>query len=79
MASSPSDQTAKIIDGKAVAHTIRSEIAEEVRHLSEKHGKVVKFHTKETIFLLYRIVIDHKVISFKVQYDSNDHTHTHTS
>ncbi|CAH8361943.1 unnamed protein product [Eruca vesicaria subsp. sativa] len=36
----PSDQTAKIIDGKAVAHTIRLEIAEEVRHLSEKHGKV---------------------------------------
>ncbi|KAL1204766.1 Bifunctional protein FolD 2 [Cardamine amara subsp. amara] len=37
---SPSDQTAKIIDGKAIAHTIRSEIAEEVRSLSEKHGKV---------------------------------------
>ncbi|CAH2053912.1 unnamed protein product, partial [Thlaspi arvense] len=37
---SPSDQTAKIIDGKAIANTIRSEIAEEVRDLSEKHGKV---------------------------------------
>ncbi|KAL0717055.1 hypothetical protein Bca4012_066377 [Brassica carinata] len=37
---SPSDQTAKIIDGKAIAHTIRAEIAEKVRHLSEKHGKV---------------------------------------
>ncbi|XP_010498863.1 PREDICTED: bifunctional protein FolD 2 [Camelina sativa] len=37
---SPSDQTAKIIDGKEIAHTIRSEIAEEVRGLSEKHGKV---------------------------------------
>lgn len=35
-----SDQTAKIIDGKAIAQTIRSEIAEEVRDLSEKHGKV---------------------------------------
>lgn len=35
-----SDQTAKIIDGKAIAHTIRLEIAEEVRDLSEKHGKV---------------------------------------
>ena len=39
MASS-SDHTAKIIDGKAIDHTIRSEIAEEVRGLSEKHGKV---------------------------------------
>lgn len=37
---SPSDQSAKIIDGKAIAQTIRSEIAEEIRGLSEKHGKV---------------------------------------
>ncbi|KAH9730348.1 Bifunctional protein FolD 2 [Citrus sinensis] len=36
----PSDQKATIIDGKAVAQTIRSEIAEEVRLLSEKYGKV---------------------------------------
>lgn len=36
----PSDQRATIIDGKAVAQTIRSEIAEEVRLLSEKYGKV---------------------------------------
>lgn len=43
MASS-SDHTAKIIDGKAIAHTIRSEIAEEVRGLSEKHGKVNASH-----------------------------------
>ncbi|XP_010557911.1 PREDICTED: bifunctional protein FolD 2 [Tarenaya hassleriana] len=39
MASS-ADQKAKIIDGKAIAQTIRSEIAEEVRGLSEKYGKV---------------------------------------
>lgn len=37
---SPSDQTAKIIDGKAIAQTIRSEIADEVHRLSEKYGKV---------------------------------------
>lgn len=37
----PSDQKATIIDGKAVAQTIRSEIAEEVRLLSEKYGKVL--------------------------------------
>lgn len=36
----PSDSKATIIDGKAVAQTIRSEIAEEVRLLSEKYGKV---------------------------------------
>lgn len=38
--SSPSDHKATIIDGKAIAQTIRSEIAAEVRLLSEKHGKV---------------------------------------
>ncbi|KAK9282430.1 hypothetical protein L1049_005347 [Liquidambar formosana] len=37
---SPSDHQATIIDGKAIAHTIRSEIADEVRHLSQKYGKV---------------------------------------
>ncbi|KAM5563990.1 bifunctional protein FolD 2-like [Rosa sericea] len=37
---SQSDHQAKIIDGKAIAQTIRSEIAEEVRHLSQKYGKV---------------------------------------
>ncbi|KAK2990604.1 hypothetical protein RJ640_019884 [Escallonia rubra] len=37
---SPSDHKATIIDGKAVAQTIRSEIASEVRHLSDKYGKV---------------------------------------
>ena len=31
---------ATVIDGKAVAQTIRSEIAEEVRALSQKYGKV---------------------------------------
>ncbi|KAK7337429.1 hypothetical protein VNO77_18004 [Canavalia gladiata] len=31
---------ATVIDGKAVAQTIRSEIAEEVRQLSQKYGKV---------------------------------------
>ncbi|PRQ45787.1 putative methylenetetrahydrofolate dehydrogenase (NADP(+)), Methenyltetrahydrofolate cyclohydrolase [Rosa chinensis] len=37
---SQSDHQAKIIDGKAIAQAIRSEIAEEVRHLSQKYGKV---------------------------------------
>ncbi|XP_059625699.1 bifunctional protein FolD 2 [Cornus florida] len=37
---SPSDHQATVIDGKAVAQTIRSEIASEVRHLSQKYGKV---------------------------------------
>ncbi|XP_058179757.1 bifunctional protein FolD 2 [Rhododendron vialii] len=39
---SQSDQKkeATIIDGKAIAQTIRSEIASEVRHLSDKYGKV---------------------------------------
>lgn len=37
---SPSDHKATVIDGKAVAHTIRSEIAAEVRQLSQKYGKV---------------------------------------
>ncbi|GLU07409.1 hypothetical protein SLE2022_243690 [Rubroshorea leprosula] len=31
---------ATVIDGKAIAQTIRSEIADEVRHLSQKYGKV---------------------------------------
>lgn len=38
--SSPSDHKATIIDGKAIAQTIRSEIATEVRDLSQKYGKV---------------------------------------
>ncbi|XP_015891881.3 bifunctional protein FolD 2 [Ziziphus jujuba] len=38
--SSPSDNKATIIDGKAIAQTIRSEIASEVRDLSQKYGKV---------------------------------------
>ncbi|KAI5680417.1 hypothetical protein M9H77_01644 [Catharanthus roseus] len=37
---SPPDQKATIIDGKAIAQTIRSEIASEVRLLSEKYSKV---------------------------------------
>ncbi|KAI8574717.1 hypothetical protein RHMOL_Rhmol01G0376200 [Rhododendron molle] len=39
---SHSDQKkeATIIDGKAIAQTIRSEIASEVRHLSDKYGKM---------------------------------------
>ncbi|XP_065861308.1 bifunctional protein FolD 2 [Euphorbia lathyris] len=37
---SPPDHKATIIDGKAIAQTIRSEIADEVRQLSEKYGKV---------------------------------------
>ncbi|KAL5791792.1 hypothetical protein ACOSP7_000386 [Xanthoceras sorbifolium] len=37
---SPSDQKATIIDGKAIAQTIRAEIADEVHLLSHKHGKV---------------------------------------
>ncbi|KAJ4850585.1 Bifunctional protein FolD 2 [Turnera subulata] len=38
--SSSSDHQATVIDGKAIAKTIRSEIADEVRQLSQKHGKV---------------------------------------
>ncbi|KAJ9171845.1 hypothetical protein P3X46_015154 [Hevea brasiliensis] len=37
---SPSDHKATIIDGTAIAQTIRSEIADDVRQLSEKYGKV---------------------------------------
>ncbi|KAJ6377522.1 hypothetical protein OIU76_026484 [Salix suchowensis] len=37
---SQSDHKATVIDGKFIAQTIRSEIAEEVRQLSEKYGKV---------------------------------------
>lgn len=37
---SQSDHKATIIDGKAIAQTIRSEIAVEVRNLSQKYGKV---------------------------------------
>ncbi|KAK2647265.1 hypothetical protein Ddye_022460 [Dipteronia dyeriana] len=37
---STSDQKATIIDGKAIAQTIRSEIADEVRLLSQKYGMV---------------------------------------
>lgn len=37
---SPSDHRASIIDGKAIAQTIRSEIAAEVHQLSLKYGKV---------------------------------------
>ncbi|KAA8543114.1 hypothetical protein F0562_021391 [Nyssa sinensis] len=36
----PADHKATIIDGKAIAQTIRSEIASEVCHLSQKYGKV---------------------------------------
>lgn len=35
-----SDHKATLIDGKAIAQTIRSEIADEVRRLSEAYGKV---------------------------------------
>ncbi|XP_023922108.2 bifunctional protein FolD 2 isoform X2 [Quercus suber] len=35
-----SDHKANIIDGEAIAQTIRNEIASEVHHLSNKHGKV---------------------------------------
>ena len=38
-----SDQMATVIDGKAVAQTIRSEIADEVRQLSQKYGKVTPY------------------------------------
>ncbi|PSR86004.1 Methenyltetrahydrofolate cyclohydrolase [Actinidia chinensis var. chinensis] len=40
MASKSEDRKAIKIDGKAIAQTIRSEIASEVRHLSQKYGKV---------------------------------------
>ncbi|KAM3687948.1 hypothetical protein ACB098_10G116100 [Castanea mollissima] len=35
-----SDHKANIIDGKAIAQTIRNESASEVHYLSNKHGKV---------------------------------------
>lgn len=44
---SPSDHKATIIDGKAIAQSIRNEIAAEVCHLSQKYGKV---QTKPSIF-----------------------------
>uniref|UniRef100_A0A2P2JXJ7 Methylenetetrahydrofolate dehydrogenase n=1 Tax=Rhizophora mucronata TaxID=61149 RepID=A0A2P2JXJ7_RHIMU len=37
------DHKATLIDGKAIAQTIRSEIAEEVRQLSDKYAKVFYF------------------------------------
>ncbi|KAL5708721.1 Bifunctional protein FolD 2 [Ranunculus cassubicifolius] len=40
MASEEQQKLATIIDGKAIAQTIRSEIASEVHHLSTKYGKV---------------------------------------
>ncbi|CAK9178240.1 unnamed protein product, partial [Ilex paraguariensis] len=36
----PSDHKATIIDGKAIAQTIRSEIASQVRLLSQNYSKV---------------------------------------
>lgn len=36
---------AGVIDGKAVAATIREEIAATVRQLKEKHGKVGELHS----------------------------------
>lgn len=41
--SSGSDHQATVIDGKAIAQTIRSEIASEIKILSEKYGKVGVF------------------------------------
>lgn len=38
-----SEHTATIIDGKAIADTIRSEIADEVRALSQKFDRVINF------------------------------------
>ena len=38
------DHKATIIDGKAIAQTIRSEIASEVSTLIEKYGKVKNHH-----------------------------------
>ncbi|KAF2314983.1 hypothetical protein GH714_037433 [Hevea brasiliensis] len=38
---SPSDHKATIIDGTAIAQTIRSEIADDVRQLSEKYASVL--------------------------------------
>lgn len=35
--------SAKLIDGKAIAQTIRSEIGDEVRLLSQKYAKVISF------------------------------------
>lgn len=46
----PSDQKATIIDGKAVAQTIRSEIAEEVGLLAEKYGKVRTYSSNPLIY-----------------------------
>jgi 5,10-methylene-tetrahydrofolate dehydrogenase/methenyl tetrahydrofolate cyclohydrolase len=46
---SPSEHKATIIDGKAIAQTIRNEIAAEVHHLSQKFNKV---QTKPSILLI---------------------------
>jgi 5,10-methylene-tetrahydrofolate dehydrogenase/methenyl tetrahydrofolate cyclohydrolase len=46
---SPSEHKATIIDGKAIAQTIRNEIAAEVHHLSQKYNKV---QTKPSISLI---------------------------
>lgn len=40
MAATSDEKKATLIDGKAIAQTIRSEIADEVRLLSDKYGKV---------------------------------------
>lgn len=53
---SPSDHQATVIDGKAIAQTIRSEIASEVSILSEKYSKVSYFsHLSRLNFLLITI------------------------
>jgi hypothetical protein len=49
----PLDHKASIIDGKAIAQTIRNEIAAEVHNLSQKHGKVC--NTNKPIWELYEI------------------------
>ena len=59
---SPSDHKATIIDGKAVAQTIRSEIAEEVRQLSQKYGKVL--YLPYYISINYLVLIYHRVNHF---------------
>lgn len=51
----PSDpMVATVIDGKAVAQTIRSEISFEVRHLSQKYGKVIFFF----LFFMYNLFLE---------------------
>lgn len=60
---SQSDHKATIIDGKAIAQTIRSEIAGEVRNLSQKYGKVCSTWIFEIIQgMIFHIAVRNAII-----------------